>query len=299
VLATPDALKILLVEDDEDDYVLTRELLEEVPEQRYELRWVTTLPEAIRALGEAEFDAVLLDFRLGEQSGLELLTQLGACPHPPVIMLTGQSERSFDLQAMQAGAADFLVKSQIDSRLLERAIRYACERERLLRQIQAMSLGDELTGLYNRRGFFTLADQQLRLVRRHAGEMVLFYVDLDGMKPINDLLGHRAGDAALVEAAEVLRTCFRTTDIVARIGGDEFVALALGVGESGEAVIRKRLQGELDARNAQPGRAFRLELSIGTACLGVDAEGGIDALLARADAAMYEEKQKHHARRSG
>lgn len=298
MLGNSDGLKILLVEDDEDDFVLTRELLDDVPEQRYDLHWVTSLPEALGALAEAEFDAVLLDFRLGEQSGVELLAQLGNRVHPPVIMLTGQSERAFDLEAMQAGAADFLVKGQIDARLLERSIRYACERERLLRQIQAMSLSDELTGLHNRRGFFTLADQQFRLARRHAGEMVLFYIDLDGMKLINDRLGHRFGDAALIETAEVLRASFRTTDIVARLGGDEFVALALGVDASGEAVIRGRIEDELAARNALPDRAFRLELSIGAAVLSAGSADGIDELVARADAAMYDVKQRHHARSS-
>jgi len=124
---------VLLVEDDEDDYVLTRELLSEAKRTTFELDWIASYDEALGALAHSTHDVSLIDYRLGEHDGLELLRHarnLGVTA--PMILLTGQGVGDIDLAAMRAGAADYLVKGRIDAQLLERSIRYALEQSRTL-----------------------------------------------------------------------------------------------------------------------------------------------------------------------
>lgn len=285
--------RVLLVEDDQDDYLLTREIFEEIADGEFHLRWECSYEGALRAIREGGHDVVLLDYRLGGRTGTELLGELSMDEvPPPVIMLTGQGDRETDLEAMHAGAADYLVKGRIDAPLLERSIRYAVERHRLLAQIRALSTTDELTGLHNRRGFFTLARQQFRVSARGRREMVLLFADLDGMKQINDRLGHRAGDRALQETALLLRHTFRESDILARMGGDEFVVLATDTSAAGAEVMTRRLQANLQALNADPTRSAPLAVSVGVALYDPAAPATLDELLARADTLMYRQKQE-------
>jgi diguanylate cyclase (GGDEF)-like protein/PAS domain S-box-containing protein len=128
---------LLLVEDDEDDYVLTRELLSDAKRTRFELEWISSFEEALGALAKSTHDVCLIDYRLGEHDGLELLRharEVGVTA--PLILLTGQGGGDIDLQAMRAGAADYLVKGMIDAPLLERSIRYAMEQSRTLRALR-------------------------------------------------------------------------------------------------------------------------------------------------------------------
>src|SRR5579872_5032754 len=134
-------LRVLLVEDDEDDYVLTRDLLAEVPGYRFDLEWVSSYEAGREALCQDLHDVYLFDYRLGAHTGLELLTEVVArgCK-APAILLTGQGEREIDIEAMKAGASDYLSKGKIDAAMLERSIRYAIERKRSqdsLRQMHA------------------------------------------------------------------------------------------------------------------------------------------------------------------
>jgi signal transduction histidine kinase len=125
-------VRVLLVEDDEDDYILTRDLLYEIDGQRFELEWLSSYEEAIARVGRNDFDVALFDFRLGARTGLELLraARERRCT-APVILMTGQGDLEVDLQAMQSGAADYLVKGEIDAALLERSIRYAIQQQRM------------------------------------------------------------------------------------------------------------------------------------------------------------------------
>src|SRR5690606_33602884 len=113
--------------------------------------------------------------------------------------------------------------------------------------LQKLSHRDDLTGLHNRRGFLIQAEQLLKLAWRQQTPFVLVFMDLDHLKAINDTFGHAEGNRALIEAADVMRRCFRQSDLLARFGGDEFTALALGSGEADDALIRARLNGALDA----------------------------------------------------
>ncbi|MGH7469351.1 MAG: sensor domain-containing diguanylate cyclase [Longimicrobiales bacterium] len=165
------------------------------------------------------------------------------------------------------------------------------ERKRAEAVLRNMSLTDPLTGLYNRRGAITLVDQQLKIAERLGRSLLLVYADLNHLKQINDTHGHTAGDSALLEVAEVLQETFRESDIIARIGGDEFVVLAMESSGADENSIRRRLLDTLTARNALGVRPFDLSLSIGVARFDPDRARAFEELLGEADRLMYEDKR--------
>ena len=171
------------------------------------------------------------------------------------------------------------------------------ERKRAEALILELTLTDELTGLHNRRGFFTLAELQLSLDRRLQRGLLLLYTDLDDMKNINDSLGHAEGDRALQDAAGVLRSTFRDSDILARMGGDEFVVLALRNTPQAPETTIARLQEDLDRFNQRSGRPYALSMSVGAVLLGPDSTQSLEELLSKADAEMYRVKQQRRAGR--
>lgn len=167
------------------------------------------------------------------------------------------------------------------------------ERKGMEQEIRALSLTDDLTGLANRRGFTALAKQQLKMAVRMNRRAILFFLDLDDLKAINDNYGHRKGDQALVDIANLLKRNFRESDVLARYGGDEFVVLALEEVETEPNNIINRLQAKLNAYNARAEleKSFKLFFSIGQVTFDPDFPAPIEDLLARADLLMYENKK--------
>jgi diguanylate cyclase (GGDEF)-like protein/PAS domain S-box-containing protein len=164
------------------------------------------------------------------------------------------------------------------------------ERKQAEETIRSLSLTDELTGLHNRRGLLTLARPALELATRNRHRVFLFFIDLDGMKGINDRFGHEQGDQALRDAAAVLRATFRESDILARLGGDELVVLALETRAEDPETLSARLQQAVDQHNDRAGRVYHLALSIGTVAAHPDGRVTIEELLTQADMAMYQQK---------
>ena len=159
--------------------------------------------------------------------------------------------------------------------------------------LRKLSLADELTGLYNRRGFFTLAEQQLKIANRIKKKILLLFADLDDLKWINDNLGHNEGDSALIEIANILEKTFRESDLIARIGGDEFAVLAGETEETNADIITTRLLDSLKNYNAERKRDYNLSVSIGISRYDPGYPCSIDKLLARADKLMYKFKRKN------
>ncbi|HKR00974.1 MAG TPA: diguanylate cyclase [Pyrinomonadaceae bacterium] len=166
------------------------------------------------------------------------------------------------------------------------------ERKRAIEELHSLSLTDDLTGLYNRRGFLTLVEQQLKHADRTNERFVLIFADLDGLKQINDRFGHHEGSRGIVKAAEILRQTFRTSDIVARLGGDEFTVLALAASNENAETIKARLQEKIHDFNARRELAYDLSMSVGIVLLDPSSNLSIEDLLRKADAAMYEHKQE-------
>jgi diguanylate cyclase (GGDEF)-like protein len=160
------------------------------------------------------------------------------------------------------------------------------ERERHAASVIALSMRDELTGLLNRRGFFDLAGQMHDSGHRFA----ILFGDLNGLKQINDGLGHEAGDSAIRDAADVLRRVFREGDLIARLGGDEFVVLARDVTPASAKGLPSRLASAMDAFNQDGTRPYRLSMSVGLTLRDEGETRSLDALMAEADARMYERK---------
>jgi diguanylate cyclase (GGDEF)-like protein/PAS domain S-box-containing protein len=159
------------------------------------------------------------------------------------------------------------------------------------RKLHDISITDELTGLYNRRGFFTLAEQRVKLATRMKKDLLLFSADLDDLKKINDRLGHHIGDMALVEAADILRMSFRESDIIGRIGGDEFVVLILQDQDVTPEVLITRLNHNLETYNANTNMRYRISISLGMASFDPKFPSSINELLVEADKLMYESKK--------
>jgi len=166
------------------------------------------------------------------------------------------------------------------------------ERKNYETQLHHMSITDELTGLFNRRGFITLADKQLKMAQRCGKDAFLLYADFDNMKWINDTHGHPVGDNALVETAGILTNTFRQADLIGRVGGDEFIVLMNEPKEQqGEEVVLERLASEITKANNQPDRRYQILLSIGTVRYNHNEETSIDELMSQADLLMYESKK--------
>jgi diguanylate cyclase (GGDEF)-like protein len=170
------------------------------------------------------------------------------------------------------------------------------DHKRTEEEIRSISVTDQLTGLYNRRGFLTLAEQQLKFSDRNQSDMLLFFADLDGMKWINDTLGHKEGDRALIDVAGILKETFRSSDIIARMGGDEFAILAIDTTGIYPEVMMTRLQNQIDTHNNEGTRHYKISISMGTAYYDPENPCSFDELMSRADQLMYEQKKNKKSR---
>jgi len=191
------------------------------------------------------------------------------------------------LRHFQASGRDVTLRRQLEQRLAQQT-----------EELRHLSLRDGLTGLYNRRGFLELSAQLVRVAERQQHRLGVLFVDLDGLKDINDEFGHAGGDRAISEAAALLRTTCRATDLVARLGGDEFVVLASDVNDESVAVLTGRLERALVELNAKGGREYRLSFSVGVATFDPKAPVAMETLLGQADERMYEAKAQKRRPRS-
>jgi len=181
-------------------------------------------------------------------------------------------------------------RSQPIKELLMRAVRCATKQYMLQAELGNLALRDELTGLYNRRGFMAIAERQLKVGRRSGRGMLLFFIDVDGLKQINDSFGHAEGDRALKRTAQALEITFRDSDVIARLGGDEFAVLAIEASNQSEATIRTRLCEHLKSSGTERFR-YAISLSLGVARFNTRSSTSIGELMAEADRAMYEQRQ--------
>lgn len=165
------------------------------------------------------------------------------------------------------------------------------DRKLLEEKLSILSIMDDLTGLYNRRGFFFLAEQQLKVAERTGKKMLVFFADVDGLKSINDTFGHREGDKALLEMASILKETFRESDIIGRMGGDEFAVAAFNAVDENAAVLGSRLEDSIARYNHMEKRKYHLSLSVGVVCFDPENPRLLDELIAEADKLMYEKKK--------
>ena len=288
--ATP-AIRVLLVEDNPVDAMRLRQLLSRVRSARILVESVATLESAIERIGHGNLDLVLLDVTLPDADGIESLLSISySSPALPVVVLTSPATEAQGIEAVRLGAQDCVVKSQLSAGSLSRSLRCALERHRVVASLRGMSLTDEMTGLLNRRGFQTMGTAHLKLGNRTGSRFLLFFLDLDDLKVINDTWGHHEGDHAIMRTADVLRATFRQSDVVARYGGDEFVVLALDSSNDRGAAIRARLEAKLAQANVLGDGRYCLGLSMGIVAFDAQHDRPLADVLREADRVLYREK---------
>jgi two-component system cell cycle response regulator len=285
-------VKVLLVEGESDELTGMEETASGISDEEVQLENAGQLSAALARLSRGGIDLVLLDLNLPDSQGTVTFERTYAfAPDVPIVVLTGMGDEEVGLSTVRGGAQDYLIKGEVTPDLLRRSIRYAVERHRLSSALRSLSLIDDLTGLYNRRGFADLGEQHLKLARRTARVVLLVFLDVDRLKTINDTLGHHVGDRALLRIADILRDTFRQSDIIARMGGDEFAVLALEASEEAQIELLARLREKVKEINEKSRESYRLSISVGTARFDGEGRARLDDLLAEADRVMYEEKR--------
>lgn len=303
-------MKVLIAEDESVTRLVLKMTLES---WGYEVVEACDGSAAWTVLQEANAPRLaVLDLAMPLMNGIEVCRRArsaGASVY--IIMLTANNSKSDMVAGLEAGADDYVTKpfdrEELRARVdvgvrvieLQRSLAERVEElERVLgelRQAQetlrTLSLTDDLTGLYNRRGFFTLAEQHLKAARRDRKEAALIYADMDGLKGINDTHGHEEGSSALQKLADILRGTFRSSDIIARIGGDEFVIFVTHDAPQHAAASVARLKENLLRHNTDNALPYKLSLSVGIVQSKSDDDSSVEALLARGDELMYREKR--------
>jgi two-component system, cell cycle response regulator len=290
----PSQYKVLVVDDEEP----TRKLIVTLLSQKgHHCETAINGLEALDKISKTEFDAVITDIVMPEMDGISLTKEISKRHQiPPIMIITGYTEEYSAETAMASGAREFIKKPFSTTEFIirfDKMMREHREEEALL----ALSLTDELTGLYNRRRFFVLTEQYLKVAIRTKKKLLLLFIDMDDLKGINDHYGHHEGDRALIDFATILGKTFRESDIIARIGGDEFVALVESVDERDEMLIT-RLYENLKDYNAKRSRGYTLAVSVGTARFDPQHPISIDELLSKADASMYAQKREKRNKHS-
>lgn len=309
-------MKILIAE---DDPISSRILTSNLKAWGHESVVTKNGVDALAALQQEDAPLLaILDWMMPGLTGVEICRRLRTeRSEAPIyiILLTALNCKENLLEGLEAGADDYLTKPfdrhelrvrvQAGARIvalqenlqqrvreLEEAI---VERQRAEETLRSLSLTDHMTGLYNHRGFYNLAEHHARVSRRSRTKSLLIYADMDGLKKINDTMGHQAGSQAITSVAEVLRSTFRECDIVARLGGDEFAILAPNVPMNDSRKIIERLRNNLKVYNDAGHHPFQLSLSIGAVEIDHTYEFGIEDQMAKADAEMYRDKRDRRA----
>lgn len=302
-------LRVLLADDDQDDYLITRDLLLGIESERFRLDWVPTYQAALEAIEGDNHDLYLFDYHLGEGDGLDLLSKAVArgCK-APIILLTGLDDWETDTRAIKAGAADYLVKGQLDSKHLERSIRHAMERKRAkeelgeysteveirraqeqLKDAEILAHTDALTGLGNRRKAEAAIHEAIAAA--HPPSLLVF--DMNGFKAINDRYGHNQGDQLLKVVAQRIRSAVRDTDVVCRWGGDEFVVIipdsSLAEAQAKAMQIQARAFGEILLNRGNEG--IRVSVSAGAGVAEYQSGETATEFFERADQLLLKEKR--------
>lgn len=282
-----DLLKILMIEDSPEFVLLMTRALKQAGAEAVEVFPAESLESGLRQLQALRFDAIVLDLFLPDSAGLESIPVLQRqAPDTPVVVMSAQDDPELAIQALRLGAQDYLVKGKVNGQLLVRSLRYAISRQQMVDTLRRLSMFDELTGLYNRRGFSALAKRQLKLSRRSQQKLSVFLFDMEGTQKINEQFGRAQGDIALMKAAEVLRRTFRSSDILARLDGDDFIVLAVDTTPQSTARILSRLMNNLLRANQQAGAPYRLSLRWGVAAAEAAETISLEKLISRAEQAL-------------
>jgi diguanylate cyclase (GGDEF)-like protein/PAS domain S-box-containing protein len=256
--------------------------------------WISTLHPDDRQFTEGEIQAALRgereyapEFRIVRPDGvIRVIKATSQTIHDQDGKALRMIGTNIDITERKQAEEEILkLNADLEGKVASRTAELATANE----QLHQLSIIDELTGLYNRRGFHLLAEEQFLLAKRSGYNLLIFYADLDGLKQVNDQQGHIAGDQAIITAAQALNQTFRASDIKARLGGDEFIVLAIDCIETDAPTLLVRLQERLTKQG--------LAMSVGVVALDSQRDLSMADLITRADEAMYEVKLSKRIRR--
>lgn len=288
-----DRIRMLLVDDDEDEYVFMKDLLSEVPNSHYDLDWTPSYDEALKKIKEGNYDMCFIDYKLGERSGVELLREVGDYnPELPCVILTGLGNYFVDVEAMAAGAADYIEKGEVSASLLDRSIRYAIRGKQLEAKLRFQAIHDTLTPLYNRRHLMDQLNSTFQTALRYQTKLSLCIADLDDFKDINDAHGHSLGDEVLLYLSESIIENLREHDLSGRFGGDEFSMFFPHTGSEQAVICIERIMEDMRNKEFQTesGETFRATATFGLADITPETNNA-KALLEAADKSLYKAKE--------
>jgi diguanylate cyclase (GGDEF)-like protein len=299
------SIAVLLIEDDANDALLIRRYLSNTRKVPYEVNHVDRLRTGLELLNRGGVDIVLLDLELPDGHGLSSFDELHALvPHIPVIVLTGHDNDDVAVEAVRKGAQDFLVKGKVDGSLLQRAVRYAVERNKLLTELKQaenarresseelerlndllarQATTDSLTGISNRLKFGDTLNAEISRSRRYALPLSLIMFDIDHFKGINDTYGHLAGDGVLVGLAALVSKNVRAHDLFARWGGEEFMIMVTNSSLDNARMFADKLRHMIEQCLFRGG--IRVTCSFGVAQFLHDESD--DRFIQRVDDALY------------
>lgn len=286
-------IRVLVIDDDPSDRLIISKMLMSHPDE-FRVTCADGLDEAQLLYPTAGFDVVLLDLMLGPTVGVDTLKAFFEVRQDvPVVVLSGVSGEQVALDAVEAGAQDYISKDGVNYEITSRSIKYAIQRHELNRELQAQAASDAVTGLANRIG---LADR-LHVAMQRAKQpgskgFAIAFIDLDDFKQVNDIHGHATGDLLLIEFAARLQRCVRKTDAIGRFGGDEFVVLLEDVAQSEDVgKFVERFESELKLPFIIDGRDFYVRASMGLVFYD-DHYDSPDEMMRDADTAMYTAKEE-------
>lgn len=294
--------KILVVDDCREDCFTYRRFLEQSTDLSYTILETRTAEEGLALAREESPSCILLDYRLPDITGLEFIKKFSAYPnanYTAIVMLTGQGDEIVAVTALKEGAMDYLVKDHLTGGALIRAISNAIEKVNMRRDMQnrheelvRVSITDELTGVHNRRYTMVRLTEEMERSKRYSTPLSILMLDLDLFKKINDQYGHLAGDEVLKNFSNMLLELSRSTDIVGRFGGEEFLVVLTDTQEHYAHLYAKRICELLKTTKHKIQEDVEIEVtcSIGVASYSPSLTS-VSSFIARADSALYKAKE--------
>lgn len=285
---------VLLIDDDRLQFRLAEGFFAHFSGTPFRLEWANNYTDGLTKLLKGDYAACLLDYQLGERDGLELIREaIAAGCHVPIIFLTAETGADVDIEAMNAGALDYLVKGEINPRTLERSLRYALKLAETMEALRQLATHDALTGLLNRREFERVLKEEEDRSHRFMRPLSVLFLDVDFFKKVNDTYGHAAGDEVLREVARRISEEIRSVDRVARMGGEEFAVMLAEANGVVALDVARRIVAAMESVPVRLANGSQLGVTLSAGAAEMEgASVRAEELLARADRALYEAKAR-------
>ncbi len=289
--------KILLVDDEE----INLDILEAILEDYYIVLRADNGEDAISLAKEAKPDLILLDISMPDMSGYEVCIQLKIDPDTekiPIIFLTAKTDEDSIEKAYDVGGVDYInkpvkvkellarVRTQLQIQMMIKKLKQSEEEMRVLATI------DSMTGVFNRRYFSEISERILALSRREASTISIIMFDLDKFKTINDTYGHKVGDRVIISFTNLLKKYFRSSDIIARFGGEEFIVLLPNTDIDGATIVAEKVRKSVEDMEIvlDNSKVIKITVSSGVTQVNIECDNAIEQAIQNADIALYEAK---------